>query len=59
MKYKKIIEDKKIDKDLRRHNISRVARAIGKSRQFLYGALSGKILVSEKDYVRLKKELER
>lgn len=63
MKYKKIVEDKEIDKKLKelkaKYGITEafIARRLGKSRQYIHSILKGEYAVEEKTYLMLKRFL--
>ena len=58
MKYKKIITDRKINKDLAATNKAALARKLAVSKTYLYEAIKEKACVTEKFYKKVLKELD-
>ena len=57
MKYKKIITDKEINKQLSAVNKAALARKLGVSKTYLYEAIKEKACVTEEFYLKVKKRL--
>src|SRR5690606_29034569 len=54
MKYKKIVEDKKIIKDLKKSSIAEIARKVGVSKSYIYMAMKGDFAITEEFYNKLQ-----
>ena len=58
MIYKKTIQDKQINKEVRKRNVAEVARRMKVSKSYMHMALKDNFKVSEDFYMRLKKVLK-
>jgi|GEM_PF-5368134 len=59
MKYKKIIEDLEINKELSKVNKAELARKVGVSKTYLYESIKGKMVVTEKFYKKVRSILSK